>query len=851
MLARANRLMDITPLTHADLVAENQRLLKRVAELEARPAVLSAAQKVMFSSEALDGDLDLQQSTEGITKALLELFDCDRAWMLPPSDLGAEAWEGPIEFCRSEWPSAASSEQKHSAYPDHSRTLAAIEESEGPLIMNRVACMAADSALVDTHSIQSQIMTRLELGHGQPWILGMHQCSHERTWTAGDRELFEQVATELTGLLTSLLSHRDLAAREQSLKLALESSGDWAWDWNIETGAVVHSASLWKMLGYEPGEFEPHVDSWMKLIHPEDLPYIEEALDSHLGGEIEFFACEHRLRTEGAGWLWVLDRGRVVTRSPGGKPLRMTGTLTDISSLKRAEEMLRRERRLFTGGPCVIFRWVAIEGWPVEYASPNVANLFGHSAEEFMSGAVPYASTIHPDDLERIGAEVEAHRAAGNPHFEQEYRIVNASGEERWIYDFTIIHRDDEGVVTHFEGYVLDATDRRQAEAERRALEDQMKDAQRLESLGVLAGGIAHDFNNLLIGVLGHAELAMADTRRSSPAANNLRGIIVAANQAAGLTQQMLAYSGKGRFMLEHLDVNKVIEEMGRLLKVSISKTAVLQLELTADIPAVDADGSQLRQVIMNLITNAAEAVGDNEGVISIATGTISCDSDYLLSAFHAKDLPCGQYVYIEVTDTGEGMDRGTLSKIFDPFFTTKFTGRGLGLAAVQGIIRGHLGAICVNSIVGQGTTFKVLLPAVTQPAEPACEEEPRAALEGSGTILLVDDEETVRVVGAGMIESLGYTALVAESGAEALEIFEARKSEIDCVLLDLTMPSMNGGEVFRTLRAIKDDVRVILSSGYNEAEIVERFSGEGLAGFIHKPYGINALSAALEEVLS
>lgn len=856
ILARIELMKD-TPQSNADLIAENQRLLRRIEELEASqvlgvdPRAADQALRAAISREALGGSFELRQSIEVVTETLLEIFDCDRAWVLHPEGLDTGDWDVPIEVRRPEWSNACSSEHQSDVCSRRAFMLAAIEDSEGTLVMSRADCEAANSELVANNSVQSQIMTRLEPGHGEPWILGMQQCSHERAWTSSDRELLDQVTTQITELLTNLLAHQDLAEREERLKLALESAGDGAWDWNVETGAVVFSENLWDILGYEPGELEPHVESWMALIHPGDMASVQKALDAHLSGVTESYSCEHRLRTKAGGWLWSLGRGRVVTRSPSGEPLRMTGTHTDISRTKQTEEMLLRERRLFTGGPCIVFRWVAAEGWPVEYVSPNVSSLFGHSAEDFMSGRVPYAGMVHPDELERVGAEVAGHSASGVSSFEQEYRIVNSSGEERWIYDFTIVHRNDEGEVTHFEGYVLDATDRRQAEERRSVIEGQMKEAQKLESLGVLAGGIAHDFNNLLVGMLGHAELAMSDTVRSSAIARNLRGIIVAANQAAELTQQMLAYSGRGACLLEGLNVNQIIKEMTRLLAVSVSKTADLRLDLASDIPAVNADGSQLRQVIMNLIMNAAEAVGDNPGEISITTGTMLCDSDHLRAAFHAHDLPSGRYVFVEVEDTGEGMDSETVARIFDPFFTTKFTGRGLGLAAVQGIVRGHSGGIRVTSEIGQGTVFKVVLPASTEPAETVRQEQPAEDWEGSGTILVVDDEETVRDVTSEMLKTLGFTALVAKSGAEAIEIFKAHKGEIDCVVLDLTMPGLSGEEVFHALREIDPDVRVILSSGYSEADIVQRFSGKGLTGFMHKPYGREVLFKALVKALS
>jgi two-component system cell cycle sensor histidine kinase/response regulator CckA len=311
----------------------------------------------------------------------------------------------------------------------------------------------------------------------------------------------------------------------------------------------------------------------------------------------------------------------------------------------------------------------------------------------------------------------------------------------------------------------------------------------------------------------------------------------------------MLAYSGKGRFVVGHYDLSELVREMAQILKVSVSKDATLRYNFAADLPAVEVDATQMRQVIMNLITNASEALGNQSGIISVSTGVMDCDRSYLVDSYLDDKLPEGKYVYLEVADTGGGMDEETQRRIFDPFFTTKFTGRGLGLAAVLGIVRGHQGAIKVYSEVGQGTTFKVLLPAkewVLGDRRPSADQIV-PPLPGGGTILLIDDDPEVRGVGTQMLERLGFKVLTAAHGLEGLKIFQELGGEIDCVILDLTMPEMGGEEAFRELRRLRRDVPVILSSGYNEQDVTQKFAGKGLAGFIQKPYRV----ANLQEVLS
>jgi len=356
--------------------------------------------------------------------------------------------------------------------------------------------------------------------------------------------------------------------------------------------------------------------------------------------------------------------------------------------------------------------------------------------------------------------------------------------------------------------------------------------------------------NTRLTAIVGNTDLALMRLNPESPVRDNLARIERAANRASDLAKQMLAYSGKGKFVIEPIDLNRLVEEMTHMLQVSISKKAVLRFNFADSLPTVDADATQLRQIIMNLVINASEAIADKSGVIAISTGCMQCDRKYLSNAWLNESIPEGLYVWLEVADTGCGMDRETVSKIFDPFFTTKFTGRGLGMAAVLGIVRGHKGAIRVYSEPGRGTTFKVLLPAGDKPKDLFNgDQQKQAVWKGCGTVLLVDDEETVIGIGAEMLKELGFDVLTAMDGREALEVFAQHQEKICCIILDLTMPHLDGEQTFRELRQLKPDVKVIMSSGYNEQEINQRFAGKGLAGFIQKPYRLSMLKETIRNV--
>jgi CheY-like chemotaxis protein len=342
----------------------------------------------------------------------------------------------------------------------------------------------------------------------------------------------------------------------------------------------------------------------------------------------------------------------------------------------------------------------------------------------------------------------------------------------------------------------------------------------------------------------------LAELSPFSPARERIEAVAAAAKRAAELCDHMLAYSGKGTFVIEPVSLNEVVEETTQLLKTTISRKAVVERDLDENLPRIQGDITQLRQVIINLITNASEAIGDEDGVIRITTSLRRCDRRYLDSISIHEELAEGDYACIEVSDTGCGIDQATRERLFEPFFTTKFAGRGLGLASVLGILRAHRGAVALQSEPGQGTRFRVLLPAMTGLAMAPTEEVAAPGAPAGGRILLVDDEEAVLKVAKLMLEAGGFTVLTASNGRDAIEAFRRAAEDIVCVILDLTMPELDGQETLERLRRVRRDVRVILSSGFTEEAIAPRFAGDGPAGFLKKPYDSAQLMDKVAEVL-
>ncbi len=416
------------------------------------------------------------------------------------------------------------------------------------------------------------------------------------------------------------------------------------------------------------------------------------------------------------------------------------------------------------------------------------------------------------------------------------------------IIDVTISPiRDENGRVANAVIQHVDITDRVR-------MQEQILHAQKLESLGVLAGGIAHDFNNLLQAMMGNAGLVRALLPKGNPALARVEEIEKAGRRAADLTQQMLAYSGRGRSTIRTINLNEAVREVATLLRSSVSKQARLLLELSPTLPGIEVDVAKVQQILMNLMLNASEALAPNrEGTIRLVTGVRHATPEELAGSRLPEKPAEGEFVCLEVSDDGSGMDSPTLEKLFDPFFTTKFTGRGLGMAAVLGIVRSHKGAITVESTPGAGTTVRVLFPALQTPAPPPVAEEGAAfdpPPSAGGVVLLADGEPAVRELGRHMLEQLGYEVRTAADGAEAVDAYRRERTRIACVVLDLSLPGMGGEEAFRELRRLDPDCRIVLASGDSEEELEARVTGFGGCGLLKKPYNLGAMSDRLREAI-
>jgi PAS domain S-box-containing protein len=531
-------------------------------------------------------------------------------------------------------------------------------------------------------------------------------------------------------------------------------------------------------------------------------------------------------------------------QAPGERVLRETqdevGLLVDafnemLDQLGERQARLEEAQQLAHLGNWVRDPRAGRSGW-----SDETFRIFGLEPSAAMPAYDQVSRLIHPDDLPLLEA-AHARSLQDGSQFELEVRILRPGGPQAWIQVLGARFTASDGERAVLRGTILDITERKHAEAA-------LLQGQKLESLGILAGGIAHDFNNLLMAVQGYIDLCRLELPEGSRPAEALLKAGRVLLRAADLTRQMLAYSGKAQFHSRPLDIGHLVREMAHLLSVSISKKAELRLEIADGLPAVVGDPAQLQQVVMNLVINASDAIQDQDGTIRIAAQVEQLDALELAADYSGQTMAPGRFVVLTVEDNGQGMEAHTLPRIFDPFFTTKFQGRGLGLAALLGIVKAHKGGVRVQSEPGQGTTFQVLLPASSEIAKRTAPDTGGEHYRGSGLVVLVEDEPDIRTATADFLRRTGFEVVQAADGRAGVERVREHLARVRLVLLDYTMPHMDGAECFRQIQTLAPALPVLMTSGFSEGVSTQAL--DGLAGFIQKPYTLPRLRAKIQEVL-
>ncbi len=524
------------------------------------------------------------------------------------------------------------------------------------------------------------------------------------------------------------------------------------------------------------------------------------------------------------------------------------GVLLDVTEQIKAKKALREAHNIINRSPAVVFLWKNAEGWPVKFVSENVEALLGYTAEELISGKVSYAEALHPDDLERVAQEVTEYgndeRKVSFSH--EPYRIITKNGETKWLDDMTFIRRNEKGVITHFHGLVLDISKRINAEDEKNTLQTQLLESKKMEAIGTLAGGIAHEFNNILAGLIGYIELLQMETNEDETTEPYFEGMKTSTSRMANLTSQLLAYARGGKYIPKDMSLNQIVEYTLPLIKHEIGLDIDIETNLGKERTSINADLAQMQLVLSALLMNAVEAM-DGKGTIKVTSHEVDIDREFCK---HDPDVKPGRYACLTAEDNGIGMDDDTLNRIFDPFFTTKFQGRGLGMAAVYGIINNHDGFVMIDSEPGKGTTVRIYLPAI----EKEIKEETTSGtgvITGTGTLLVIEDEEIVMEVTSSILRKLGYHVLEAKTGKEAIDIAESFDGNIDLALLDIKLPDMDGGLLYPIIKKARPDLKVIVCSGYAIDGPAQEILEAGAHDFLQKPYSLEVLSEKLKNTLA
>lgn len=586
----------------------------------------------------------------------------------------------------------------------------------------------------------------------------------------------------------------------------------------------------------------------LRYIDPADLPDFNDYLKQIKETGVRRDWQTRMMRSDGCSF-WALLEANTVWKGE----YRLV--ISDITAHKKTEQELQDTNQLFDlflrNSPVYTYiKEVTSSGIRVLRASDNIAQLTGITASEMtgklMNELFPaeFAEKIIQDDLAVVSSG-------------HDLKIdENYNGRNYATIKFPIVTESKSLLA----GYTIDTTERCKAEEERLNLERQLLSVHKMESLGRMSTGIAHDFNNLLQAVLGNLELALMKFNDSEKVCKHIAQAAKAAEDAARLSGLMLSYSGKGPFVSKELNLNELVNEYSKLLGAAISGSVTFEIKLAETLPPIKADPGQIQQILLSLVANSSEAIGDDKGTITLTTGVNHFDQATLNSCSLEDKLPSGRYVWVEVCDSGCGMDEETLSKMFDPFFSTKFTGRGLSMSATQGIIRAHSGGILVESRPGFGTRIRILFP-IARIQQVATNQSPPEKIEGgsapavftknSKVVLLNDNDEVPRKVIITMLEELGFEELVAYEGSELLKIFSEQSEKISMVLVNKGLLQADGVHLIQQLRKIRADVKILLASGYSEAEISERFKGLGVDGFMQKPFSMEHLKNELQRIFN
>ena len=802
---------------------------------EERQAHVWFLESLDLINRAIQGTSDLDGMMREALGAVLAVFDCDRAWLIHPCDPEAAVCSVVMDRTRPEYPGKGPPRLQVPVSAEFAQVLRAVRNAEGPIRFG-TADHLLPQVMAAHLSVRNQLAMAVYPKVGQPYMFGLHQCSRLRDWTQQELRLFQEIGRRLADALTSLLVFRSLQDREAKLDASQRMAHIGYWVADFDANRFTLSDETRRIFGLSSDESFDELPAWHvrwhQLIHPEDLPRILKAVDQAMrAGPV--YDQEYRVVRPDGDVRIVHSRADIV-RHESGRPCRMFGTVQDVTELKQAENRLKLFRALIDRANDAI-EVIDPETGRFLDVNEKACQIHGYSREEYLALAVydlvPGMNREvwrrRSQELGRTGGDViEAiHRRKDGSTVPVEVNVAHITLDRDYLI-----------------GVVRDIT-------ERKHLEEQLRQAQKMEAVGRLAGGLAHDFNNILTVINGNSELLVRSHRDGDPDRELLLEIQKSGERAANLTLQLLAFSRRQLLQPRVISLNTLLNNLCTMLRRLIGEDIELAFVPDAALALSMVDPTQFEQALINLAINARDAMPSG-GRLTIKTRNVELDAT---SAAHHVELRPGRYVVLTVSDSGHGMDETTRSRIFEPFFTTKGPGggTGLGLAMVYGFVKQSEGYIGVDSELGRGTTFSLYLPQAEE-AVPSAQRLPQESPEvprGSETILVVEDDELVRQLSQRVLRWSGYTVLDARSGEDAMSVARQHQGPIHLVLTDVVMPGMGGRRLSEELVQIRPDVEVIFMSGYTDEAVLREGLKAG-AAFLQKPFSPIALTQKVRELL-
>jgi PAS domain S-box-containing protein len=786
-------------------------------------------------NRAIQGANDLEDMMKDLLDVVISIFDCDRAFLMYPCDPESATWSVPMERNKPEHPGVRDLKLELPMDPQYAEKLRILLAADGPVAFGPGTDHEQPSNVSKQFNIKSNMAMAIYPRTGSPWQFGMHQCTSARHWTAEEMRMFEAIGRRLADGLNSLLSYRDLRENEAFLDKVVEHIPNMIFVKDAQTLSFVRfNKAGERLLGWSRKELLGKTD--YDFFHKEEADFFTGKDRQVLASKELVDIPEETIRTRGDEER-ILHTIKIPILDQTGVPQYLLGISEDITERKKAEESIRKLSQAIEQSPVSIV--ITDLGGRIEFVNAKFTQITGYAYDEAI-GKNPriLKSGETPEEEYRLLWQA----MESGDVWQGEFQNRKKNGELFWEQATIAPVRNADNVITHYVAVKEDVT-------ERKRLEEQLRQTQKMEAVGQLAGGVAHDFNNMLSVIIGHAELALGGADLNDSLRKNLQEILTAGLRSSDITRQLLGFARKQTIVPKILDLNEAVEGMLKLLRRLIGEDIDLAWMPGAKLWPVKMDPSQIDQVLANLCVNARDAIA-GVGRISIETQSAVLDDAYC--AEHRGFIP-GEFVMLTVSDDGSGMDKAIMEKIFEPFFTTKGVGKGtgLGLATVYGIVKQNQGFINVYSEPGSGTTFKIYLPRHETPSsrEPEPDPEPQE-LWGQETILVVEDEVlNLELVGM-MLKHFGYQVLVASSPSEALIAAERHTDQIHLLLTDLIMPEMNGWDLSKELISLYPDIKCLFMSGYTNDIIVHQGILEPGIHFLQKPFSMQRMAAKVREVL-